>query len=103
MSILISVVEGVMDVVLSPSLWLGAVLAFVCSVVFYGWRGGDKRQFGRDVVAALLGFGAGQMAAAYLQLDMLRLGELQVVGGMLGAAIALFLGRLVWRPGAKPA
>jgi hypothetical protein len=103
MSELTRLVDGVVDVVLSPALWLGVVLAVVCSVLFYGWRGGDRRQFGRDTVAALVGFGAGQMAATYLQLDMLRLGQLELMGGILGAVVALFAGRLVWRPGAKAA
>jgi hypothetical protein len=103
MSVLTRAIDGVLDVVLSPALWLGVLLAVVCSLLFYGWRGGDRRQFGRDAVAALVGFAAGQMAAAYLQLDLLRLGQLEIVGGIVGAAVALFLGRLVWRPGAGTA
>jgi uncharacterized membrane protein YjjP (DUF1212 family) len=99
MSALADLFDGVMDVVLSPALWLSVAVAAVCGVAFYGWRGGSKRQFGRDVVAALVGFGAGQLAGIYLQLDLLRMGQIRFLAGIAGAVIALFLGRLVWRPG----
>jgi hypothetical protein len=101
MSALTRLSDGVMDIVLSPALWLSVAVAVVCSLVFYGWRGGDMRQFGRDVVAALVGFGAGQLAGAYLQLDLLRMGEIRFLAGIVGAVAALFLGRLVWRQGAN--
>jgi hypothetical protein len=101
MSALMSFVDGVMDVVLSPALWLSAAIALVCAVVFYGWRGGGMRQFGRDLVAALLGFGAGQLAGVYFQVDVLRLGQVQLLAGMIGAIAGLFFGRLVWRRGAN--
>jgi uncharacterized membrane protein len=96
-------VDGVMDVVLSPALWLSVVIAIVCSVLFYGWRGGGARQFGRDVVASLLGFGIGQLAGMYLQLDLLRVGQIQIPAGIAGAIAALFLGRLMWRQAANKA
>jgi hypothetical protein len=101
MSALPRLIDGVMDVILSPALWLSVAVAVVCSVVFYGWRGGGMRQFGRDVVAALVGFGAGQLAGTYLQLDLLRMGPIQFLAGIVGAIAALFLGRLVWRQGAN--
>jgi uncharacterized membrane protein YjjP (DUF1212 family) len=96
-------IDRVIDVVLSPALWLSVVVALVCSVLFYAWRGGGARQFGRDVVAGLLGFGAGQLIGAYLQLNLPRLGEIQVVAGVAGAVFALFIGRLIWRPSARRA
>jgi hypothetical protein len=101
MSALTDLLDGVMDVILSPALWLSVVVALVCCVAFYGLRGGGKRQFGRDVVAALLGFGAGQWAGESLQVGLLRVGQVQMLAGIAGAVIALFLGRLVWRPGAN--
>jgi hypothetical protein len=96
-------IDGVIDVVLSPALWLSVAIAVVCSVLFYAWRGGGARQLGRDVVAGLLGFGAGQLIGAYLQMDLPRLGEVQVVVGVAGAAFALFIGRLIWRTAASRA
>jgi len=98
MSALTRLIDGVMDVVLSPALWLSVAVAVACSVLFYGWRGGGARQLGRDIVVSLLGFGIGQLAATYLQLDFLRLGQVQPLAGIAGAICALFLGRLVWRP-----
>jgi hypothetical protein len=101
MSELTLLIDGVMDIVLSPALWLSVLVAVVCSVLFYGWRGGGARQLGRDVVAGLLGFGAGQLVGAYLQLDLPRLGEVQVAAGIAGAVATLFIGRLIWRPAAS--
>jgi len=101
MSALTRLIDGVMDVVLSPALWLSVAVAFACSVLFYGWRGGGMRQLGRDVVVSLLGFGIGQLAGTYLQLDFLRLGQIQLLAGIAGAILALFLGRLVWRQDAN--
>jgi uncharacterized membrane protein YjjP (DUF1212 family) len=100
MSGLMHWIDGVIDVVLSPALWLSVVIAVVCGVLFYAWRGGGARQFGQDVVAGLLGFGMGQLIGAYLQLDLPRLGEIQVVAGIAGAILALFIGRLIWRQSA---
>lgn len=90
-------IEGVTDVILSPALWLSVVVAVVCSVLFYGWRGGGARQFGRDVVAGLLGFGIGQLAGTYLELNLFQLGQIQLLAGITGAVSALFIGRLMRR------
>ena len=94
---LMHAIDSVTDVFLSPALWLSALIAVICSMLFYAWRGGGARQFGRDVVAGLLGFGAGQLVGYSLQLDLPRLGEIQVAEGIAGAALALFIGRLIWR------
>jgi hypothetical protein len=96
-SALTRLADSVLDVVLSPALWLSVAIAVVCSVLFYGWRGGGRRQFGRDAVAALIGFGAGQLVGTYLQLDLLWLGQVQLLAGTAGAVFALFVGRLIWR------
>ena len=100
---LTSLMDDVMDVILSPALWLSVVVAVVCSVLFYGWRGGGVRQLGRDVVAGVLGFGIGQLAGTYLELDLLRLGEIQFLAGITGAIVALFIGRLMRRETANAA
>jgi hypothetical protein len=101
MSALTRLSEAVVDAILSPALWLSVMVAIVCSLVFYGLRGGGMRQLGRDVVASLLGFGAGQLAGAYLQIDLLRMGQVLFLAGIAGAIFGLFVGRLVWREGAK--
>jgi hypothetical protein len=101
MSVLTRLSEAVIDAILSPALWLSVTVAIVCSVVFYGLRGGGIRQFGRDVVASLIGFGAGELAGTYLQIDLLRLGQVLFLAGIAGAIGGLFVGRLVWREGAK--
>jgi hypothetical protein len=52
-------------------------------------------------VVGLLGFGVGQLAGIYLQLDLLRLGQVRLMTGIAGALLALFLGRLIWRQDAN--
>ena len=101
MSALTRLLDGVLDFILSPALWLSVAVAAVCSVLFYGWRGGGVRQLGRDVVVGLLGFGIGQLAGIYFQLDLFRLGQVRLLTGIAGALLALFVGRLIWRQGAK--
>ena len=103
MSALARFYDGVMDVILSPALWLSVLVAIVCSVLFYGWRGGGVRQLGRDIVVGLLGFAIGHLAGAYLELDLFRLGEIEFLAGIVGAVFALFVGRLVWRQAASGA
>jgi hypothetical protein len=98
-----SIIDGALDVILSPAGWLSVAVAVVCSVVFYGWRGGGAGQLGRDVVAGLLGFGIGQLAGTYLQIDLLRVGQIQFLAGIAGAICALFIGRLMWRQAANGA
>ncbi len=93
--------DALLDLVLSPALWLGVTIAAACSVVFYGWRGGGLRQLGRDLVAGLVGFGLGQLAGTWLGFDWLRVGQVQVLLGAGGALVALLVGRSIWRPGSR--
>lgn len=94
-------IDALLDLVLSPALWLGVAIAVVCSVAFYAWRGGGLRQLGRDLVAGLVGFGLGQLAGTWLGFDWLRVGQVQVLLGVGGALIALLVGRSVRRPGSR--
>jgi hypothetical protein len=89
--------DWLLDFALSPGLWLSVLLALGFSAIVYGWRGGGGRQFGRDFLAGCLGFAAGQLLNARLHLDWARLGQIDVLTGALGSALAMFLGRLVVR------
>ena len=83
----------VLDIALSPALWLSVGLALVYSVLFYGWLGGGWRQLARDLVAGLVGFGVGQVIGTLLRTSWLQLGQVQLLWGTLGTVIALLLGR----------
>ncbi len=85
--------DAVLDVVLSPALWLSVVLAGVYSTLFTIWRWAGWRQWGRDVLAGLLGFGIGQAAGMLSGLPWLRVGDVQLLWGTVATALALAIGR----------
>lgn len=86
-------IDRVLDIVLSPALWLSVVLALVFGALFTFWRQGGWRQLPRDMAASLAGFGLGQLAGALLGVDWLRVGEVHLLWGTLGSAAALLLRR----------
>lgn len=85
--------EKLLDIVLAPGLWLSVLLALIYSLLFSAWRWAGGRQLGRDVLFGLLGFAAGQLAGVLLRLGWLRIGEVQLLWGTIGAVLALVLGR----------
>ncbi len=88
----------IIDLVLSPSLWLGLALALSYSALFYGWRRGGVRQLGRDLLAGCTGFAVGQLAGVLLEVNFLIVGQLQLFMATLGALLALLIARRYWRP-----
>jgi len=87
------------DVIFSPSLWLGIATALVCSVLFAIWRGGGLRQWSQDAVAGLAGFALGQYGGSWLQLDWQQVGQVHLLWGIAGALAMMLLARRFWRPG----
>jgi drug/metabolite transporter (DMT)-like permease len=90
-------IERLIDLALSPALWLSALLVVICALLFTLWRGGGWRQGVRDLIAAALGFLAGQLVASFLGLDLLRMGDVQLLFGTMGAVAALAAGRFLPR------
>jgi hypothetical protein len=97
--------DRVLDIALSPALWLCVLFGLVYGILFTLWRGGGPRQLLRDIVTSVLGFGLGQLLASFLHLPSLRVGEVHLLWGSLFAVLALLVGRRYWRsrPAAKPA
>jgi hypothetical protein len=93
-----TLLDTALDIVLSPALWLCVLFGVIYSVLFTLWRGGGFRQLLRDLVAGVLGFGMGQLVASFLHLTILRVGEVHMLWGSLGAVLALLIGRRYWRP-----
>jgi hypothetical protein len=93
-----SVLDRLLNLVLSPALWLAVLLAFIYSTLFTLWRGGGWGQWLRDLVSGLAGFAAGHLLGMLAGLTWLRIGDVQLLWGSLGALAALFVGRRVWRP-----
>lgn len=91
--------EKMLNVALSPGLWLSVLLALIYSLLFSAWRWAGWRQLARDFLVALLGFGAGQLVGTLLGLSWLKVGQVQLLWGTAGAVAALTLGRRLWRRG----
>ncbi len=91
--------EKMLDVALAPGLWLSVLLALIYGLLFSAWRWGGWRQLARDMLAALLGFAAGQLAGTLMGLNWLRVGQVQLLWGTAGAVVVLALGRKLWRRG----
>lgn len=88
-------VDTLLDVLLSPALWLGILLAVAYSLLFTAWRGGGWRQAPRDLLAGLVGFWLGQLASGLLHVDVLRVGEIRLLGATVGAVLGLLAGRVL--------
>lgn len=88
-----------LDVVFSPGLWLSVLLALIYSLLFSAWRWAGWGQLGRDVLAGLFGFAAGQLIGTLVSFDWGRIGQVQLLFGTVGAVALLAVGRAVWRPG----
>ncbi len=67
------------------------MLAVLLATVWYAWRGGGLRAWVVDVLAALLGFGAGQLIGWWLNLPLPAVGQVRVIEGALLALLALWL------------
>lgn len=88
-----SLLDWVLDAVLSPALWLSVMLALAYGTLFTVWRWAGWRQWGRDLLAGLIGFGVGQAAGMLVGWRWLRLGEVQLLWGTVVTIMALAIGR----------
>ena len=82
---------------LPPSLLLSTVLAVLLGTLWFVWRGRTLRDWIIDVLAALLGFGLGQLVGSLLGLGVPVIGEVRVVEGSLFALLALWLTQRIRR------
>ncbi len=76
---------------LPPSLILSTLLAVLLGTLWFVWRGRTLRDWTIDVLAALLGFGLGQLVGWLLGLGLPTVGQVRVVEGVLFALLALWL------------
>lgn len=93
--------DVMLDVALSPVLWLCVLLGLVFGGLFTLWRGGGWRWLARDMLAGVIGFGAGQLAASVLPLPTLRVGEVHLLWGSLASVLLVLVGRQLPMPPAS--
>ena len=87
-----------MSSLLNPSLLLGILLSLGYASLFHLWTGRGLRDLVVFILAALVGFAAGQWSGQRLELGLLHLGQLYLLEASTGAWLALFLARLMEAP-----
>lgn len=74
-----------------PSLLLSTLLALLWATLWYVWRGGGWGDWLVYVLAALLGFGAGQLVGWLWGSPLPAVGEVHVIEGTVLSWLALLL------------
>lgn len=82
----------------APSLLLSLLLSVVYASLFHLWRGRSLRDFVVFLIAAIAGFGAGQLAGALIRLPMLQVGEVHLIEATVGALLGLTIAAMVVAP-----
>ena len=82
-----------MTFAMPPAVLLAALLAGAYGAVFHMWRGRTFRELPLYLVAAVLGFGLGQLAGNAANLDIFTVGSLHVIEASLGSWGLLFIAR----------
>ena len=93
-----ALLDLVLDIALSPALWMCVLFGLIFAVLFALWRGGGFGQALRDLAAGVLGFGLGQIVATLLRLPGPKVGDVRLLWGSLFCVAALLVGRRYWRP-----
>ena len=76
-----------------PTLLLAFTLATLSGAGFHLWQGGGARRLALYLLAGWLGFALGHLVGDALRLDFFRIGALNTLSAMLGAAVALVAAR----------
>lgn len=84
--------------IIPPSLVLSLLLALIIATVWFVWRGGRASDWVFDVLAAVVGFGLGQLAGTVLGWTLFQVGEVRVIMGTVCALLALWSVRRARRP-----
>lgn len=78
---------------LNPALMLGTVIAVGYGALFHLWQGRSWQDLITSVVAALIGFGLGQLIGTLFNSDWFRIGQVRVIEATIFAMLALLLSR----------
>lgn len=82
-----------MTALLSPALVLGVVLSTVFAALFHLWQRGSVTALRHYLIAAWLGFAAGHLLGGMLGFHWLQVGDLNALGGTIGAMAALLIAK----------
>jgi len=78
-----------MSVWTSPALLLGLLLSIGYASLFHLWGGRGVRDLIAYIIAAVIGFGLGQLIGLYTRVPWLEIGQLHLLEGTIGAWIAI--------------
>jgi hypothetical protein len=84
-----------LSILFSPGLVLGAVLATGYAALFHLWQKRGLSGLQLYVIAAWIGFALGHIANGLIGIHIVRIGQLNVLGGSIGALIALLIARWI--------
>ncbi len=76
---------------MAPALLFSAIVSTVYGALFHFWRGGSLRRLGLFLVAAWIGFGAGQVAGRLIGWNLGMVGDVHLIEATLGSLIALIV------------
>jgi len=80
-----------LDLLLSPALLLGLVVALLYAALFHLWQGRTLRDLGVFALASLVGFALGQGLGQLTNLKLLDVGQVNMVEASLLSWLALFV------------
>ena len=80
-----------------PGFLLGLVLSLLYGAAFHFWRGGGFRRLLLFLLLSILGFTAGQVAGAALNLAIWQVGMLLVGPATIGSVFFLLFGNWLFR------
>ncbi|HEY42465.1 MAG TPA: hypothetical protein G4O11_00590 [Anaerolineae bacterium] len=84
-----------------PNLFLGILIATSCGLLFHLFRGGSAARLGLFVLTAWVAFFIGHLVGTWLNLDILRIGTLNLLPAFLATGIGLFIANLLAGPERK--
>lgn len=88
---------------IAPSLLLSLLLSVAYASLFHLWRGRGLRDYLIYLIAAIVGFGAGQLMGALIRLPMLQIGEVHMIEATVGALLGLTIGAFIVGPAKRKA
>ncbi len=80
-----------------PAIVIILILSVLYGALFHLWKGKTWRDMGSLILVALTGFIIGQILGIYLQLDVLKLGQVHIIEGTLFAWLLMLA--FVWLRG----
>ena len=80
---------------------LGLTIASACAFLFHILRGGSLKRLTIYLVSAWIGFFSGHLLGELINLQLLRLGSINLFPALLGTVLSLFLTAILVKPNSR--